>query len=151
MTLEIKVGPPQLAIHEGDAILLTAPNGGIPWPTSMGLYFRDTRMVSAWTLYANGVPWELLNSGTPAYSLARIYLTNKVLPTEAVTVPARTLNLVITRLIHGGVHEDLDLTNHSPAAVRFARQIRRNTGPSVMPAAASQRSSARTGHSSVSP
>ena len=123
MSLEIKVGPPELTIHQGNAVLITAPDGQIPWPTAMGLYFRDTRLVSAWSLFANGVSWDLLNSGTPAYYLSRIYLTNRVIPTETGDIPPRTLSLVISRSIDGGVHEDIQLTNHGPCPVRFNLEI----------------------------
>ena len=64
MSLEIKVGPPQLAIHQGHAVLLSEPDGQINWPSEKGLYFYDTRVVSSWTVYANGEPWDLLNGGT---------------------------------------------------------------------------------------
>jgi glycogen debranching enzyme len=123
MSLEIKVGPPQLAIHQGDAVLLTDPDGQIPWPTAMGLYFLDTRMISSWSLYANGVEWDLLNSGTPLYYLARIYLTNRPIPTELDDIPARTLSLEIGRRIGGGIHEDFDITNHGPNSVQFNLEI----------------------------
>ncbi len=123
MSLEIKVGPPQLAIHQGNAVLITEPDGQIPWPTAMGLYFFDTRMISNWSISANGVPWNLLNSGTPTYYLARIYLTNQAIATENGAVPPRTLSLVINRQIEGGIHEDFDLTNHGPAPVRFNLEI----------------------------
>ena len=123
MSLEIKVGPPQLAIHDGNAVLLTQPDGQIAWPTAMGLYYLDTRMISAWSLYANGVEWDLLNSGTPLYYLARIYLTNRVIPTEAGAIPARTLSLVVGRRLGGGLHEDFDITNHGPLAVRFNLEV----------------------------
>ena len=123
MSLEVKVGPPQLAIHQGDAVLITQPDGQIAWPTAMGLYFLDTRMISAWSLSANGVDWDLLNSGTPLYYLARIYLTNQAIPTEAGDIPARTLSLVIGRRLGGGIHEDFDITNHGPAEVRFNLEL----------------------------
>jgi hypothetical protein len=58
MSLEIKVGPPQLAIHQGHAVLLTEPDGQINWPSEKGLYFYDTRVISSWTVYANGEPWD---------------------------------------------------------------------------------------------
>ncbi len=119
MALEIKVGPPQLAIHHGSAVLLTQPDGQIPWPTAMGLYFLDTRMLSTWSIYANGVAWELLNSGTPAYHLARIYLTNGLIPTEDGPIAPRTLSLVIGRQIEGGMREEFTLTNHSVKPVRL--------------------------------
>lgn len=123
MTLEVKVGPPQLAIHDGYSVLITQLDGQIDWPSPMGLYFRDTRMISAWSLYANGTGWDVLNGGTPAYYLARIYLTNRVIPTESGMIPARTLSLVIARDMAGGLHEDFDLTNHGPAPVRFNLEI----------------------------
>ena len=123
MSLEIKVGPPQLAIHEGNAVLITRPDGQIAWPTPMGLYFLDTRMISAWSLYANGAEWDLLNSGTPLYYLSRIYLTNCVFHTETGDVPARTLSLVIGRRLNGGIHEDFDITNHGPKPVRFNLEL----------------------------
>ena len=123
MSLEIKVGPPQLAIHDGNVVLITQPDGQIAWPTAMGLYFLDTRMISAWSISANGVEWDLLNSGTPLYYLARIYLTNRTIPTEAGDIPARTLSTVIGRRLGGGMHEDLDITNHGPKPVRFNLEI----------------------------
>ncbi len=123
MALEIKVGPPQLAIHQGNAVLITEPDGQIQWPTDKGLYFFDTRMISTWQVWANGVEWDLLNSGTPTYYLARIYLTNRVIPTEAGDIPARTLSFVLNRRIDDGIHEDFDITNHGPTPVRFNLEI----------------------------
>ncbi|WP_158744830.1 glycogen debranching N-terminal domain-containing protein [Acidisphaera sp. L21] len=123
MSLEIKVGPPQLAIHQGNAVLITEPDGQVLWPTAMGLYFFDTRMISAWSLSANGVDWDLLNSGTPTYYLSRIYLTNRAIATESGNVAPRTLSLVVSRQIEGGIHEDFDLTNHGSLPVRFNLEI----------------------------
>ncbi len=123
MSLEIKVGPPQLAIHEGNTVLITQPDGQIAWPTAMGMYYLDTRMISSWSLSANGVEWDLLNSGTPLYYLARVYLTNRTIPTEAGDIPAKTLSLVIGRRLNGGLHEDFDVTNHGPEAVRFNLEV----------------------------
>jgi glycogen debranching enzyme len=123
MTLEIKVGPPQIAIHSGNGVLITAPDGQIAWPTEMGLYSYDTRLISAWSLYANGAEWELLNSGTPTYDVARIYLTNQPFSTESGEIAARTLSLVVSRRIAGGVHEDFDLTNHSAGSVCFNLEV----------------------------
>jgi glycogen debranching enzyme len=38
-------------------------DGQINWPSDKGLYFRDTRLISNWSIYANGEPWMLLNGG----------------------------------------------------------------------------------------
>ena len=123
MALEIKVGPPQLAVHHGYSVLLTEPDGSIPWPSDRGLYVQDTRIISAWDIYANGERWELLSSGTPSHDLARIFLTNPNVTTEDGTIIEHTLELAITRRIGGGVHEDLDLRNHGATMVRFNLEI----------------------------
>ena len=123
MALEIKVGPPQLAIHHGQSVLVTEPDGSIPWPSDRGLYVQDTRLMSNWTVYANGVGWDLLSSGSPAHDLTRIVLTNPAFVTESGAVAARALNFTITRHIEDGVHEDLDLANHSQATIRFNLEV----------------------------
>jgi glycogen debranching enzyme len=123
MSLEIKVGPPQLAIHEGHAVLLTEPDGSIPWPSDKGLYVDDTRMISSWNLFANGEGFDLLSGGTPSHDLARIFLVNRRFVTERGAIPARTLSLAISRRIGGGIHEDLDVTNHGPNPVSFNLEI----------------------------
>ena len=123
MALEIKVGPPQLAIHHGQSVLVTEPDGSIPWPSDRGLYVQDTRLMSSWEVYANGEAWELLSSGCPAHDLSRIVLTNPVFVTETGPVAARALNFTITRHIEDGMHEDLDLANHSQSAISFNLEV----------------------------
>lgn len=123
MSLEIKVGPPQLAIHQGHAVLLTAPDGQIKASGQKGLYFYDTRVISSWTVYANGEPWDLLNGGTTTSFTARIFLANRALATEAGSIAPRTVGLMLSRHIGGGVHEDLDLVNYGRSTVRFNLEI----------------------------
>ncbi len=123
MPLEIKVGPAQLAIHQGHTVLITEPDGQVLWPTDKGLYFYDTRLVSAYALYANGQVWDLLNSGAPAYYAARIFLTNRAFPSEGGDVPARSLTLVLTRAVNGGMHESYAITNHGRKTVRFNLEV----------------------------
>jgi len=81
MAVEITVGPPQLVINQGDTILVTDNDGQIPWPSDKGLYFLDTRLISSWNIFANGAPFELLNSGAITHYGARVYLTNPVIET----------------------------------------------------------------------
>jgi glycogen debranching enzyme len=123
MSLEIKVGPPQLAIHQGHAVLLSELDGQINWPSEKGLYFYDTRVVSSWTIYANGEPWDLLNGGTTTSLAARVFLANRDLVTEEGPIAQHMLGLVLSRHIGGGVHEDLDLTNYAQTKVRFNLEI----------------------------
>jgi glycogen debranching enzyme len=123
MSFKVQVGPAQIAIHQGQTVLVTEPDGQINWPSKRGLYFRDTRVISAWGIYANGERWELLNGGGLAPHLARIFLTNCAFVTKDGPIAARTLGLVIGRHIDGGLHEDIDITNNSQKPVRFNLEI----------------------------
>ena len=78
MPFKVQVGPPQISIHQGQTVLITEQDGQINWPSEKGLYFFDTRVVSSWTIYANGEPWELLNGGAISYYASRIFLTNRL-------------------------------------------------------------------------
>src|ERR1700719_106408 len=60
---KVQVGPPQISIHQGQTILISELDGQINWPSDKGLFFRDTRVISNWSIYANGEPWTLLNGG----------------------------------------------------------------------------------------
>ncbi len=123
MSFKVQVGPAQIAVHQGQTVLVTDPDGQVTWPSERGLYFRDTRMISAWAIYANGEPWDLLNGGAIAYHAARIFQTNRAFVTEDGPIAARTLGLVIGRHIDGGLHEDIEITNNGQNAVRFNLEI----------------------------
>jgi glycogen debranching enzyme len=123
MAFKVQVGPPLISIHQGQTVLISEQDGQINWPSEKGLYFFDTRIVSSWTIYANGEPWELLNGGAISYFASRIFLTNRTLLTEDGTIPPRTLGCTISRSISGGMHEDLDITNNSMKPVRFQLEI----------------------------
>ena len=123
MPLQVQVGPPQISIHQGQTVLITGEDGQIGWPSDKGLYLLDTRLISAWSIYANGSPWVLLNGGSIAYYAARIFLTNGDFLSREGKVPARSLSLVISREIDGGMHEDLDIVNHGTARVRFSLEV----------------------------
>ena len=123
MPFKVHVGPPQIAIHQGQTVLVSEQDGQINWPSDKGLYFLDTRIVSSWAIYANGEPWELLNGGPSA--ITRHVSSSPTSPslTEDGTIPPRTLGLTISRSISGGMHEDLDITNNSMKPVRFQLEI----------------------------
>jgi hypothetical protein len=40
MAFKVQVGPPQISIHEGQTVLVSEPDGQIPWPSEKGLLFR---------------------------------------------------------------------------------------------------------------
>jgi hypothetical protein len=123
MTFKVRVGPAQIAIHHTVTVLVTEPNGEMPWPSDRGLYLLDTRLISAWSVQANGESWDLLNGGAVRHDTARIYLTNREFLTEDGTIPRRTLSFVLSRRVDGGLHEDLDITNHGRTAIRFNLEV----------------------------
>src|SRR5665213_3052173 len=108
MVFKVQVGEPHIAIHQGETVLLTEPDGQINWPSTRGLFLRDTRLVSAWAIYANGEPWDLLNGGSIAPHAARMFHAVRNLLTEDGPVPARPLGRVIRRHIDSGLHEHID-------------------------------------------
>ncbi len=123
MPLEIKVGPSQVAIHQNYTVLITEPDGQVFWPSDKGLYFFDTRLISAYAIYANGSVWELVNSGAPTPEAARIFLTNRAFPSEGGDVAARSLSLVISRALDGGLHEAFEITNFARTTVAFNLEL----------------------------
>ncbi|MGA7807224.1 glycogen debranching N-terminal domain-containing protein [Bradyrhizobium sp.] len=123
MAFKVQVGPAQIALHQGQTVLLTETDGQVSWPSKCGLYFRDTRVISAWAIFANGEQWDLLNGGAVAPQAARIFLTNRSFATEDGPVAARTLGLEIGRQVDGGLHEDIDITNNSQKPVRFNLEV----------------------------
>ena len=48
------------------------------------------------------------------YYASRVHLTNGDIATESGPIAAGTVGLTINRCMAGGVHEDLDLSNHGP-------------------------------------
>ncbi len=123
MAFKVQVGPPQIAIHQGPAVLISEDDGGIAWPSDKGFYYLDTRLISAWASYANGESWTLLNGGPIAYYASRIFLTNPEILSRDGKIAERTLALVISREMDGGMHEDLDITNHGTKRVRFNLEV----------------------------
>src|SRR5260370_4441066 len=123
MPFRVQVGPHQVSIHQGQTVLVTEPEGQISWPSDKGLYFFDTRVISSWAIYANGEPWALLNGGAITHYASRTYLTNKQIRTADGIIPQRSVGLIVSRLISGGMHEDLDITNTGPKPVHFQLEI----------------------------
>lgn len=99
MSFRVQVGPPQIAIHQAQTVLVTEEDGQIISSSEKGFYFLDTRVISAWSIYANGASWVLLNGGAITYYAARIFLTNDDFLTQSGPMAPRTLSLVGTIIL----------------------------------------------------
>ncbi|MDE2068867.1 MAG: amylo-alpha-1,6-glucosidase [Bradyrhizobium sp.] len=121
--IEVAVGPPHLITNQGHTVLVTEPDGGIPLHSQKGLFFRDTRLISHWSICANGEHWQLLNGGSLYHYACRVFLTNPEISTERGTVAPHTLELVLSRSIDEGMHEDIDILNHGMTPVEFNLEL----------------------------
>ncbi len=123
MPAEITVGPPVLTINQGATFMVTNQEGEIAAETPQGVFSDDTRFVSYYAISANGYSWKRRTSSATNYYAVRVYLTNSILPTEDGLIPEGTLELVLSRAIGEGIHEDLDITNYGQVHVRFNLEV----------------------------
>jgi glycogen debranching enzyme len=123
MPVEIKVGPPILAINQGSIFMVTDERGEIDAASEHGLFGGDTRLLSHYKLFVNGVPWLLLTSATVQYNAARIELTNPFLPTDLGDLLAQQVGFTIRRQLVHALHEDLDIINYANYPVHFQLEI----------------------------
>ncbi len=104
--------------------MVTDLGGEISLESEQGVLADDTRFVSVYEICSNGRPWTRLTSSATTYLSAKIYLVNEAFITqEGEDVPKNALALTISRVAHGGIHEDLDVTNYSQKAIRFNLEL----------------------------
>jgi hypothetical protein len=123
MPVEISIGPPLLTINHGSTFMVTDLNGEIAADSEQGVFARDTRFVSYYAIFANGMIWTRLTSSTVTYDGREFYLTNKAFSTLDGDVPVGTLALVITRSVSEGIHEDFHLSNHGLTPGRLNLEV----------------------------
>jgi glycogen debranching enzyme len=119
MGIGVKVGPPTITISHGSTFMVTDQQGHIDPQSEQGLFWRDTRVLSLYRLYVNSEPWQLLNASAVSYYAARFYFTNPPIETDRGPIPGGTIGLTVTRTVHGGIHEDFDLTSYGLEPVHF--------------------------------
>ena len=125
MAFDITVGPPQLTINAGECVLITELDGQVQQPSERGLFYRDTRLVSRWTITVDGLPWTLLGSAVTEHFAAQAMMINPALPRDGGEVPKGTVSLSISRVIgEGGLRETLAMRNHHLEPVRLSLAIR---------------------------
>jgi glycogen debranching enzyme len=124
MAVKVSIGPPILTINQGSTVMVTDLGGEIALESEQGVLAADTRFVSVYKICSNGRPWTRLASSATTYLSAKIYLVNQSFTAqEGEEVPEHALSLTISRVAHGGIHEDLDVTNYSQKPIRFNLEL----------------------------
>jgi glycogen debranching enzyme len=123
MAIEVTVGPPLITINRGKTFALSELDGCITTDTDQGIYSDDTRYISNYEFYADGVRWELQNSGAVAYYASRAYLTNPEIVTEYGVIEPAVVSLLFDRAVDDGIHEDFQIRNYSQKRIRFLFEI----------------------------
>lgn len=137
--MEVQVGPPVLAIHADDHVMVCEANGHISSTAEQGYFVRDTRLVSGYRLKLGRAYPVLLNSSEVEACSARFEFTNPSLETAGGPVAAGSLHLRLDRAIRGlhddfdvghpdhtagrGLHEDYDLVNYSSEPIEILLEV----------------------------
>ena len=123
MTFKVQVGPPQIAIHQGQTVLISEAGRTDQLAERKGPLFP--RYAGCQQL-GDLCQWRTLGTvERRRHHLLRgpIFLTNRSFLTEDGAIPSRTLGLTLSRSISGGLHEDLDIPNYSMKPVAFQLEI----------------------------
>jgi glycogen debranching enzyme len=97
-----------LTVLDGNSFLVADDHGDVG-AGSEGLYYNDTRYLSAWQLLLNGEPPQLLSSDTVDYYSAAVFLQNPPLP----GMPAGAVSLIRNVFVgEGSLQNTLRVENH---------------------------------------
>jgi glycogen debranching enzyme len=97
-----------LTVLDGNSFLVADDHGDVG-EGSEGLYYNDTRYLSAWQLLLNGEPPQLLSSDTVDYYSAAVFLQNSALP----GMPAGAVSLIRNVFVgEGSLQNTLRIENH---------------------------------------
>ncbi|KAM3098239.1 glycogen debranching N-terminal domain-containing protein [Phormidesmis sp. 146-12] len=119
MPAKVAVNAEQVVISDGSSFLVTARDGSIDDDRAQGFFVRDTRLISYYEISINRIPLQLLASSSISHRVAIYTFTNPALLTVDETLPQGRLIIAVRRDILGGMHEDVDITNHHHDRVNF--------------------------------
>ncbi len=119
MPAKVAVNAEQIAISDGSSFLVTARDGSINDDRAQGFFVRDTRLISYYEISIDRSPLQLLASSSVSHRVAVYTFTNPELLAISGTLPQGSLIITVRRDILGGMHEDIDITNHHGDRVEF--------------------------------
>jgi len=112
MPTKVTVNSEQIAISDGSSFLVTARDSSIDDRLAQGFFVRDTRLISYYEISLNRSPLKLLASSPLTHRVALYQFTNPEFRTVRGALPTGQLIITLRRDIVGGLHEDIDITNH---------------------------------------
>ena len=115
----------QLVLKEDETFVTTNPEGDIPLGQSLGLYYRDTRYISLYTLRVEGKEPVLLSASSEHNFMANLQLANPALGLpDGTTILPNTISIRRNRLMHGGgMRERIGMFSYNAFPVRLRLQI----------------------------
>ncbi|MBE9227945.1 amylo-alpha-1,6-glucosidase [Phormidium sp. LEGE 05292] len=119
MPTKVSVNSGQITINDGSTFLVTDSYGWIDDNVAQGFFVADTRLLSYYEVSINRDRLLLLASSPINHHSALYQFTNPKFRTVNGTIPDGRLMIGIRRDIVGGMHEDIDITNHHSERVEF--------------------------------
>lgn len=114
-----------LALSDDHTFLVSGFDGDLPdGDGRLGLYYDDTRHLSALELRVNGEPLSLLSSSDEDAWRTTILLTNPSLRDGEARIPPGRVGVVRSRVVAGGVYETVTLTNYGHDALTLRLSLR---------------------------
>jgi len=108
-----------VTINEGASFIISNEVGDILPGEEAGLYGQDTRFLNRYEIFINGVKPSLLNGRQVDYYTAVHYMTNP----KTGDMPPDSLSISRKRFVGDGLHEDIDIENHSLSPVRIELRL----------------------------
>jgi len=119
MLTQVRVGPAEIVIHQGDTFLVSALNGEMTDPHRHGFFARDTRLLSKYRLLISGLPWVLLTGVATEYNRAVHWYASPELNERTKHLDKSALQLKLQREIGNHLVDTFEITNFSKNAVSF--------------------------------
>jgi len=119
MPTKVTVNSGQITINNGSTFLVTDSDGLIDDNLAQGFFVQDTRLISYYEISLNRYRLLRLASSNINHHSALYQFTNPEFRTVRGILPQGHLMVTIRRDIVGGMHEDIDITNHHQQLVEF--------------------------------
>ncbi len=111
----------EISILDGSTFLVCDRRGDIDASPDQahGLFYRDTRFLSRWTLRADGTPLDVLSTDETQYFSAQFFL---VPPGGDVNANPST-SVIRKRMVGDGFHEDITVINHGAEVLELELRL----------------------------